>query len=71
MASPIEEQDEQFSKALGQYRLALNGLMHPLRLYGQQHYVDQVIEELVQLAVRLHYRLCYEDVPFEYREIHW
>ncbi len=67
----MEEHDEQYEKAIGQYRLALNGLTAPLRRYGQQDYVDQMKEELVQLAIRLHYRLCLEDVPFEYEEIHY
>lgn len=63
--------DEEYAKALGQFRLQLNGLMHPLRLYGQHIYVDQVTEEVVQLAVRLHLRLSAVDIPLEVEIPHW
>jgi hypothetical protein len=66
-----EYEDGTFDKTLGQYRLALNNLMHPLRKYGQGAYVDGVIEELVHLSVQLHLKLCGVDIPFEYRDIHW
>ena len=64
-------EDEEFDKAVGQYRLKINGLMQPLRKYGQKEYVDQAIDELVHLAIALHYRLSGVDVPIEYRDIHW
>ena len=64
-------EDEEWDKAIGQYRLKLNGLMQPLRKYGQEQYVDQAIDELVHMGILLHYRLSGEDVPYEYRDIHW
>ncbi len=64
--------DQEYDKIIGQYRLKLNYLLHPLRLYGQGHYVDTVAEELVSLGVQLHMRLSGVDIPFEVREnIHW
>ncbi len=60
-----------YDKVVGQYRLKLNGIMHPLRLYGQGHYVDQAIEELVKLGEQFHLRMCGEDIPYQVREIHW
>ena len=65
------DDEEAYDKALGQYRLTLNGLLQPLRRFGQGKYVDGVIEELVQLAIRLHWRLSGDDIPFEVRDLHW
>ena len=67
-----EVDDESYDKALGQFRLALNDLMQPLRRYGQDVYVDGAKEELVQLALRLHMRLCGQDIPYEVEHrVHW
>jgi hypothetical protein len=63
--------DTEYNKALGQYRLKLNSVLDPLRMYGQGQYVDQATEELVSLGVQLHMRLCGVDIPYEVREIHW
>jgi len=60
-----------FDKTIGQYRLILNGLLHPLRAYGQGVYVDGVIEELIPLGIQLHLKLYGVDIPFEYKDIHW
>ena len=70
MAKELEH-DEEYDKALGQYRLKVGALLKPLRLYGQGDYVDQAAEELVSLGVQLHMRLSGVDIPFEFREIHW
>lgn len=64
-------EDEEYDKILGQYRMKLNGLLHPLRLYGQAPYVDSVSEELVSLAVQLHLRLNGVDMPYTVRDLHW
>lgn len=64
-------EDEEWDKSIGQYRLKLNGLMKPLRRYGQGDYVDQTIDELIHMGILLHYRLSGEDIPFEHRNIHW
>jgi len=68
-----EEQDLEFDKALGQFRLNLNTIMKPLRLYGQGHYVDTATEELVSLAMQLHLRLYGVDIPYHINHelLHW
>ena len=66
-----QEHDEDYDKALGQYRMKLNGLLYPLRIYGQGHYVDSVIEELVTLGVQLHLKLSGVDIPYEINDLHW
>ena len=61
----MEEQEEpSFDKAIGQFRLALNPIMKPLRLYGQGHYVDSASEEIVSLAIHLHHKLSGIDEPY-------
>ena len=53
-----------FDKAIGQLRLTLNGIMKPLRLYGQGHYVDSASEEIISLAIQLHHKLSGIDEPY-------
>ena len=65
------EDEEHISKALGQFRLTLNGLLQPLRLYGQSNYVDSVSEEILRLAWQLHWKLEGVDTPYEVPDLHW
>ncbi len=75
MSSPEEEleepSEEDISKALGQFQLTLNGLMMPLRLYGQGHYVDMVCPAILKMAWTLHWRLVGVDTPFDVEHYHW
>lgn len=65
--------DEEWDKAIGQLKLALNTVLKPLRLYGQGGYVDSVTEEIVSLAVQLHERLSGVDRPYtvNHDKLHW
>ena len=65
----LDEQDT--AKALGQFRLALNGLLKPLRYYGQDVYVDSVTGEIEKLAWQLHWKLEGVDMPYEVDDLHW
>ena len=71
----IEHEDDlpedEYNKILGQYRLQLNGLLLPLRLYGQGQFVDMVSEQLVILGAQLHYKLIGIDTPYEVEVPHW
>ena len=69
----MTEDDEEWDKAIGQFKLALNTIMSPLRLYGQAHYVDSASEEIVSLALQLHNRLEGIDEPYHINEgkLHW
>lgn len=71
--SPISDdlEEEEFDKIIGQYRLKLNGLLWPLRLYGQGAYVDSAIGQLVNLGLQLHFKLSGIDMPYVVEEIHW
>lgn len=60
----INPEDTEWEKAVGQLRLALNIVLNPLRLYGQNTYVDSATEEIVSLALQLHNRLEGVDEPF-------
>lgn len=53
-------------KAIGQFRLQLNGVMEPFCgkvSYGQGVFVPQAIEEIVKLSLKLHERLNDKDIP--------
>ncbi len=56
--------DEEDDKIIGQFRLNLNGILNPLRLYGQGNFVDEASEEIVSLALQLHHKLSGIDQPF-------
>jgi hypothetical protein len=55
--------EEDYAKAVGQLRGAIIGLMHPLRMYGQQDYVDQVIPEILSLSEDFGLRVRGIDKP--------
>ena len=60
-----EEQEEiHFDKCVGQFRLALGVLLAPLRLYGQDVYVDGAIPEIVSIAIQLYHKLSGVDMPY-------
>lgn len=71
MTLSVDLNDAEFDKIVGQYRLQLNGLLYPLRLYGQGHYVDGVLVELEKLAIQMHLKLSGLDIPYEINELHW
>ena len=39
-----------YDKAVSQFRMQLGGILHPLRKYGQDPFVDQAIIEIVKLT---------------------
>lgn len=49
--------DEDYSKALGQFRLQLGTLvgemLEPLKMYGQQPFVENAVEEIVKIGSKL------------------
>jgi len=56
-------------KAIGQFKLQLNGVMRPFTgkvNHGLNIFVPQAIEEIVKLALILHRRLNGEDIPIEF-----
>ena len=58
-------EEEDWDKAVGQFKMNLNEVMRPLRLYGQGHYVDSATEEIVSLAIQLHLKLYGVDMPYQ------
>ena len=54
---------DETAKAIGQFRLQLNGVFSPFRQYGLSPFADQASSEVVKLALRLHDRLNGKDVP--------
>lgn len=60
----VNEDEEAWDKIVGQFNLNLNGIMSPLRMYGQSHYVDSAQKEIESLAIQLHKKLLGLDEPF-------
>lgn len=52
-------------KAIGQFKLQLNGVLSPFNQYGMDVYIVPSINEIVKLSLQLHKRLNGEDVPIE------
>lgn len=50
-------------KAIGQFKLQLNGVLSPFNQYGLSVYISPAIKEIVDLALQLHKRLSGEDIP--------
>ncbi len=42
--------EDEYAKAKGQFRLQLNGVFEPFRMYGQDIYIRGAIEEIVHLT---------------------
>ena len=59
---------EQYDKAVGQFRLGLNPVMNCFRCYGMEHDVDAASEEIVRLAELFAMRVRGKDVPIMVRK---
>ncbi len=59
--------EEQYKKALGQFRLQLGGIMNCFRCYGLENDVDGVIPEIVKLAEQFAMRVRGKDIPIMVR----
>ena len=51
------------TKAKGQLRLAINGIMAPFKCYGMNIYVQMAVDQLVEVSEKYHRRMQGEDVP--------
>ena len=67
----IDQEEQEFDKAVGQYRLRLHKLLKPLELYGQKHYVDAIKEELISLTIQFYHKMSGLDFPYHLNDIHW
>lgn len=65
------EDEQEIKKILGQFQLNLNKLLKPLRLYGQDKYVDTVTPEIENLSWQMHWRLEGIDEPYSITDLHW
>ena len=59
---------EQYDKAIGQFRLQLSGVMNNFRCYGLQEDVESAIPEIIKLAEQLAMRVRGKDIPIKVRE---
>ena len=53
------------AKAKGQLNLALNGVLSPFMLYGQEPYVHMAKTQIMELAEKFHRRMSGEDIPID------
>ena len=57
--------DDEYAKAIGQFRLQLNGVFEPFRQYGQDVYVPGAIREIVKLTEDFSLRVRGVDQPID------
>ena len=59
---------EQYDKALGQFRLQLNAIMNCFRVYGLDHDVNMATEEIIKLTELFSMRVRGKDTPIVVRK---
>ncbi len=59
----MSSNEESLAKAKFHFESQLGELLYPLRRYGQEVYVEQVLPEITKIAVQFHRRLAGEDIP--------
>ena len=60
---------EQYDKALGQFRLQLGAIMNCFRCYGLQEDVNGACDEICKLAEQFSMRIRGKDIPIKVREV--
>jgi len=55
--------EQEYKKAVGQFRLQLNGVFQPFKLYGLDILIPGAIDEVVELAEQFGMRVRGVDVP--------
>ena len=60
---------ENYDKALGQFRLQLNGVMNCFRCYGLEPDVDGACEEIIKLTEQFAMRVRGKDTLIKVREV--
>ena len=60
---------EQYDKALGQFRLQLGSIMNCFRCYGLDQDVDGASDEIVKLAEQFGMRIRGKNIPIRVREV--
>ena len=55
--------DKEYQKAIGQFRLQMNGVFKPFQMYGLQELIPGAIEEVVRLAEDFSLRVRGHDKP--------
>jgi len=60
--------EKDYRKAIGQFKLQLNGIMNCFRCYGMDADVDSASEEIVRLAEQLGMRVRGKDIPLKVRD---
>lgn len=61
--------DQEYAKAVGQFRLQLNAVFEPLRMYGQGVFCDGAVDEVVRLAEDFGLRVRGVDKPISYDRV--
>jgi hypothetical protein len=61
--------DDDYSKAIGQLKLQVNGVLNCFRCYGMDHDVDIAIREVTLLAEQFAMRVRGKDEPILVRTV--
>ena len=56
-------------KAIGQFKMALNGTLSMFDMHGMNIHFPQVSDDIVKLALQLHRRLNGEDIPISIERV--
>ena len=57
--------DEEYTKAVGQLRMQLSGVLEPFDMYGQGVYIPTAVSEIVKLAEDFGLRVRGVDKPID------
>ena len=61
--------DEDYAKAVGQFRIQLNGVFEPFNIYGLDVYIPGAIKEVVRLAEDFGLRVRGQDKPISLKMV--
>lgn len=61
--------ENDYKKAIGQFRLQLGGVFQPFKMYGMDAFIPGAIEEVVKLAEDLGMRLRGIDKPIDLERV--
>ena len=59
----IKIPDKDYKKAVGQFRLSLNGVLENFKMYGMEVYIPGAIDEIIKLAEDFSLRVRGVDKP--------
>ena len=59
----------EYKKAIGQFKLQLNGVFQPFKMYGMEVYIEPAKEQIIELAEAFGQRVRGKDKPIIYKKV--